>query len=288
MASIKIYSKEQTDALLPTSEQLVPTLGTAGQVLTVNSGATGTEWVTPSAGINVVQSTGSSTSDVMSQKAVTDNLPSSSQLVPSTSGATTGDVLTFNGSSIEWDAPSISETIYDFSEPCDSFTGISLTPWTISTQNQTRINVPYGGIIKNNVKQKLYNSYYNSATGGSNRSMLSISPRVSNISTYIRNVMDGTTNKIVKFRILVTEKSKNELFDSSSTNSPFVAYGTGYKSWCYDVDNDIFYLDSSRYANASTSGWTIQYSDVITSISSSYSGSSANAFMIDVEVLDKM
>lgn len=58
MASLKIYSKEQTDALLqnkanasdlPASEQLVPTTSGAsqGDVLTV--GASGTEWSTPSA-----------------------------------------------------------------------------------------------------------------------------------------------------------------------------------------------------------------------------------------------
>ena len=35
---------------LPTAIQLVPTLGTAGQVLTVNTGATAAEWVTPMAG----------------------------------------------------------------------------------------------------------------------------------------------------------------------------------------------------------------------------------------------
>lgn len=98
MASIKIYSKEQTDALLPTSAQLVPSGGSTGQVLTKS--ASGTEWTTPSAGINVVQSTGSSTSDVMSQNAVTSALPSSSQLVPS--GGTDGQVLTKVSGSPAW------------------------------------------------------------------------------------------------------------------------------------------------------------------------------------------
>lgn len=104
MASIKIYSKEQVDGLLPTSTQLVPSGGSTGQVLTKS--ASGTEWTTPSAGINVVQSTGSSTSDVMSQKAVTDNLPSSSQLVPTLGSA--GQVLTVNsgGTGTEWITPS--------------------------------------------------------------------------------------------------------------------------------------------------------------------------------------
>lgn len=119
MASIKIYSKEQTDALLPTSEQLVPSGGSTGQVLTKS--ASGTEWTTPSAGINVVQSTGSSTSDVMSQKAVTDNLPLSSQLVPS--GGTDGQVLTkVSGSpawanvsgGIDWDELDLSNMPNDF------------------------------------------------------------------------------------------------------------------------------------------------------------------------------
>lgn len=104
MASIKIYSKEQVDGLLPTSSQLVPSGGSTGQVLTKS--ASGTEWTTPSGGINVVQSTGSSTSDVMSQKAVTDNLPSSSQLVPTLGSA--GQVLTVNSGATgtEWSTPS--------------------------------------------------------------------------------------------------------------------------------------------------------------------------------------
>ena len=104
MASIKIYSKEQTDALLPTSEQLVPSGGSTGQVLTKS--ASGTEWSTPASVPTVQQSTGQSTTDVMSQKAVTDNLPSSSQLVPLTTGASVGDVLAVGSSGTEWVTPS--------------------------------------------------------------------------------------------------------------------------------------------------------------------------------------
>lgn len=86
MPSIKIYSKEQVDDLI--------------------SG------VTPP---TVVQTTGSSTTDVMSQNAVTtalgnkadtSALPTSSQLVPSTSGASSGDILSFNGTDTEWITPS--------------------------------------------------------------------------------------------------------------------------------------------------------------------------------------
>ena len=45
------------------------------------------------------------TDSLLSAKADSSDLPSSSQLVPSTSGASSGDVLTFNGSSTEWAAP---------------------------------------------------------------------------------------------------------------------------------------------------------------------------------------
>lgn len=44
------------------------------------------------------------TDTLLSAKANSTDLPSSAQLVPSTSGATSGDVLTFNGSSTEWAA----------------------------------------------------------------------------------------------------------------------------------------------------------------------------------------
>ena len=40
----------------------------------------------------------------LSNKADTSSLPTSSQLVPSTSGASSGDVLTFDGSSVGWAA----------------------------------------------------------------------------------------------------------------------------------------------------------------------------------------
>lgn len=88
MPSIKIYSKEQVDDLI--SDVTPPT---------------------------VVQTTGTSTTFVMSQDAVTtalgnkadtSALPTSSQLVPSTIGASSGDVLSFNGSSTEWVTPSSS------------------------------------------------------------------------------------------------------------------------------------------------------------------------------------
>lgn len=82
MPSIKIYSKEQVDDLI--SRVTPPT---------------------------VVQTTGTSTTSVMSQDAVTtalgnkadtSALPTSSQLVPSTSGASSGDVLSFDGTNIGW------------------------------------------------------------------------------------------------------------------------------------------------------------------------------------------
>ena len=44
------------------------------------------------------------TDTLLSAKANTTDLPSSAQLVPSTSGATAGDVLTFDGSSVDWAA----------------------------------------------------------------------------------------------------------------------------------------------------------------------------------------
>ena len=93
MPSIKIYSKEQVDDLI--SGVSPPT---------------------------VVQTTGTSTTSVMSQDAVTtalgnkadtSALPTSSQLVPSTSGASSGDVLSFNGTSTEWVAPSGGGGSYD-------------------------------------------------------------------------------------------------------------------------------------------------------------------------------
>lgn len=44
------------------------------------------------------------TDALLSNKADTTALPTSSQLVPSTSGASSGDVLTFDGSSVGWSA----------------------------------------------------------------------------------------------------------------------------------------------------------------------------------------
>ena len=93
MASIKIYSKEQVDGLLPT----------------------------------IVQSTGSSTSDIMSQKAVTDNLPSSSQLIPS--GGTDGQVLTKVSGSPAWaNASSGGVTGHTFTTALDLFNAIDTHP----------------------------------------------------------------------------------------------------------------------------------------------------------------
>lgn len=105
MASIKIYSKEQVDAKVPDT-----TGASVGDVLTV--GSSGNQWTTPSS-VTVVQQTGTSTTSVMSQDAVTtalgnkadtSSLPTSSQLVPSTSGASSGDVLKFDGTNIGWSA----------------------------------------------------------------------------------------------------------------------------------------------------------------------------------------
>lgn len=96
MPSIKIYSKEQVDSLI--SGLTPPT---------------------------VVQTTGSSTTDVMSQNAVTtalgnkadtSALPTSSQLVPDTSGASQGDVLSFNGTTIDW-APVSGGSDWEYIDP---------------------------------------------------------------------------------------------------------------------------------------------------------------------------
>lgn len=46
------------------------------------------------------------TDTLLGNKADTSALPSSSQLVPSTSGATSGDVLTFDGTNVGWSAAS--------------------------------------------------------------------------------------------------------------------------------------------------------------------------------------
>ena len=46
------------------------------------------------------------TDTLLSAKANTTDIPTSAQLVPSTSGASQGDVLSFNGSSTEWSTPS--------------------------------------------------------------------------------------------------------------------------------------------------------------------------------------
>lgn len=86
----------------------VPAGGTAGQVLTKkSSGDYDTVWQTPSGGggsaVNVVQTTGDSEEDVMSQKAVTDELDNR-QTKPSVSGSE-GQVLTKTGSGddeVEW------------------------------------------------------------------------------------------------------------------------------------------------------------------------------------------
>ena len=115
MPSIKIYSKEQVDALISgiTPPTVVQSTGTSTTDVMSQKAVTDelANKANTSAVPTVVQTTGTSTTSVMSQDAVTtalgnkadtSALPTSSQLVPSTSGASSGDVLSFDGTNIGW------------------------------------------------------------------------------------------------------------------------------------------------------------------------------------------